>query len=58
VGSFDTIPHGALMARVREKGADGPVLELLKAFLTAKVMETAEGWTPEEGTPQGAVLTA
>jgi hypothetical protein len=27
--------------------ADGPVLELLKAFLTAKVMETAEGWTPE-----------
>jgi RNA-directed DNA polymerase len=54
---FDTIPHGALMARVREKVADGRVLELLQAFLTAKVMETAEGWTPEEGTPQGAVLS-
>lgn len=45
------------MARVREKVADGRVLELLGAFLTAKVMETAEGWTPEEGTPQGAVLS-
>jgi RNA-directed DNA polymerase len=54
---FDTIPHGALMARVREKVADGRVLELLAAFLTAKVMETAAGWTPEEGTPQGAVLS-
>jgi RNA-directed DNA polymerase len=54
---FDTIPHSALMRRVREKVADGPVLELLAAFLTAKVMETAEGWTPEEGTPQGAVIS-
>ena len=54
---FDTIPHAALMARVKEKVADGPVLELLKAFLTQKVMETAEGWTPEEGTPQGAVIS-
>ena len=50
---FDTIPHGALSARMREKVADGRVLELLQAFFTAKVMETAEGWTPEEGTPQG-----
>jgi RNA-directed DNA polymerase len=54
---FDTIPHGALMERVREKVADGRVLELLEAFLTARVMETAEGWVPEEGTPQGAVIS-
>jgi RNA-directed DNA polymerase len=53
---FDTIPHAELMARVEEKVADGRVLELLEAFLTQKVMETAEGWTPEEGTPQGAVI--
>ncbi len=52
---FDTIPHRALLARVREKVTDSRVLGLLEAFLTAKVMETAEGWTPEEGTPQGAV---
>jgi RNA-directed DNA polymerase len=54
---FDTIPHSWLMRRVRAKVADGRVLELLEAFLTAKVMGTAEGWTPEEGTPQGAVLS-
>ena len=54
---FDTIPHSHLLARVKEKIADGRVLELLKVFLTQKVMETAEGWAPEEGTPQGAVVS-
>jgi RNA-directed DNA polymerase len=54
---FDTIPHSALMARVKEKVTDGQVLGRLAAFLTAKVMETAKGWTPEEGTPQGAVIS-
>ena len=54
---FDTIPHAALIDRVREKVTDGRVLELLRAFLTQKVMETAEGWTPEEGTPQGTVIS-
>jgi RNA-directed DNA polymerase len=54
---FDTIPHPELLARVEEKVADGRVLELLQAFLTQKVMETAEGWTPEQGTPQGAVVS-
>jgi len=54
---FDTIPHTALMERVKERVSDNRVLELLQAFLTQKVMETAEGWTPEEGTPQGAVIS-
>ncbi len=54
---FDTIPHAALIDRVQVKVADGRVLERLEAFLTQKVMETAEGWTPEEGTPQGAVVS-
>jgi len=54
---FDTIPHAALMDRVGEKVADGRVLGLLEAFLTQKVMEAAKGWTPEEGTPQGAVIS-
>jgi len=57
VVSFDTIPHGKLMERVEEKVSDGRVLELLKAYLTQKVMETAKSWTPEEGTPQGAVIS-
>ena len=54
---FDTIPHAGLIARVEAKVTDGRVLELLQAFLTQKVMETAGGWTPEEGTPQGAVIS-
>ena len=54
---FDTIPHSALIGWVQEKVTDGRVIRLLEAFLTQKVMETAEGWTPEEGTPQGAVIS-
>jgi RNA-directed DNA polymerase len=54
---FDTIPHSTLMDRVREKVADGKVLRLLEAFLHARVMETAKGWTPVGGTPQGAVVS-
>lgn len=54
---FDTIPHAALIERVKEKVVDGRVLRLLEAYLTQKVMETAAGWTPEEGTPQGAVIS-
>ncbi len=54
---FDTIPHDQLLERVREKVSDGRVLELLKAYLTQKVMETTKSWTPEGGTPQGAVIS-
>ena len=54
---FDTIPHPQLMERVASKIADGAVLELVEAFLKAKVMETVKGWIPEQGTPQGAVLS-
>ena len=54
---FDTIPHRKLMELVEEKVSDGRVLELVEAYLTQKVMETAKSWTPEEGTPQGAVIS-
>jgi len=54
---FDTIPHRQLLERVSAKVSDGKVRNLIEAFLTQQVLETAEGWTPEEGTPQGAVLS-
>jgi RNA-directed DNA polymerase len=54
---FDTIPHPQMLERVREKVSDGRVLELLAAYLTQQVMETAKSWTPEGGTPQGAVIS-
>jgi RNA-directed DNA polymerase len=54
---FDTIPHGGLMALVRKKVADSRVLALLDAFLTHTTLDTLASWTPEQGTPQGAVIS-
>jgi len=54
---FDTIPHDLLMARMRERVADSPVLALVDSFLRQRILDGLEGWTPETGTPQGAVLS-
>lgn len=54
---FDTIPHEQLLERVRAEVADGRVLALLQAFLTQGVLEGMETWTPEAGSPQGAVVS-
>jgi len=54
---FDTIPHERLLERVRQKVADGRVLALLAAFLKQGVLDGLREWTPEEGTPQGAVIS-
>jgi RNA-directed DNA polymerase len=54
---FDTIPHDGLMARLREQIGDGGVLSLIELFLKAGIMEGMATWTPEEGAPQGAVLS-
>ena len=54
---FDTIPHAPLLERVGVKVADGRVLELLQSYLEQEVLESAKSWTPERGTPQGAVIS-
>ena len=54
---FDTIPHGPLLERVREKTADGKVLNLIAAFLEQGVLADGKEWVPDRGTPQGAVLS-
>jgi RNA-directed DNA polymerase len=54
---FDTIPHTALLERVKTKVADGRVLSLLEAFLRQGVLEEMNFWTPEAGTPQGGVIS-
>lgn len=54
---FDTIPHEPLLERVREKVSDRRVLSLIEAFLKAGIMDGLALWTPEEGAPQGAVLS-
>ena len=54
---FDTIPKARLMTHVREKVSDRRVLRLVEMFLEQGVMDGLREWTPEKGTPQGAVLS-
>ncbi len=54
---FDTIPHKGLMQEVARKIADGSVLDLIEAYLNQGVLEELKLWTPERGTPQGAVVS-
>jgi RNA-directed DNA polymerase len=54
---FDTIPKDRLMERVGEKVSDSRVLRLVKMFLDQGVMDGLREWTPETGTPQGAVIS-
>ena len=54
---FDTIPHDRLLALVSKKVSDGKVLNLIGAFLNQGVLDGLEEWTPEQGTPQGAVIS-
>ena len=55
---FDTIPHERLLALVKARVADGPVLALVESFLRAGVLEENRGWQPtERGTPQGGVIS-
>lgn len=54
---FDSIPHLGLMAEIRSRIADSRVLNLLEAFLKQDILENTALWTPEQGTPQGAVIS-
>src|SRR5271167_3489088 len=54
---FDTIPHDRLMALMGQKVSDGRVLNLIEAFLKQGVLDGLREWTPEEGSPQGGVIS-
>jgi RNA-directed DNA polymerase len=54
---FDTIPHDRLLALIRPKVSDGRVLGLIEAFLSQGVLDGLHEWTPERGSPQGAVVS-
>ncbi|MER6085255.1 group II intron reverse transcriptase/maturase [Streptomyces sp. NPDC001833] len=55
---FDSIDHGALMDRVRERVKDKRVLRLVKAFLKAGVLtEDNNREDTLTGTPQGGILS-
>jgi RNA-directed DNA polymerase len=54
---FDTIPKDRLLALVAGKVADSRILGLVQAYLEQSVLEDGVHWTPEQGTPQGAVIS-
>lgn len=54
---FDTIPHEPLLDRIRSRISDRRVLSLIAAFLQQGVLEDMRHWTPETGSPQGAVIS-
>jgi len=54
---FDTIPHERLMQCIAAKISDGRVLALIESFLKQGVMDGLSEWTPEQGSPQGAVIS-
>ncbi len=55
---FDTIPHAPLLERVKGKVSDGAVITMLAGYLKQDVMDAMNQWTPEGGTPQGAIVSA
>ncbi len=54
---FDRVNHDLLMARVAKRVADKRLLKLIRAFLTAGVMEDGLVSPADEGTPQGGPLS-
>jgi RNA-directed DNA polymerase len=54
---FDTIPHDRLLSLVGQKVSDGHVLSLIESFLKQGILDGLQEWTPEEGSPQGAVIS-
>jgi RNA-directed DNA polymerase len=56
-GFFDSIPHEMIMRGLESKVSDGKILELVRAYLVQGVMDAGEIEIPEEGTPQGSVVS-
>lgn len=54
---FDRVHHGRLLAAVAERVADKRMLQLIRAFLKAGVMEAGLVSAVDEGTPPGGPLS-
>ncbi len=56
-GFFDNLPQDVIMKAVCEEVADGNILEIIRKFLSAGVMEDGKFIDTTRGTPQGGVVT-
>lgn len=56
-GFFDNIPHKLIVDAVAEEVADGNILNLVKKFLAAGVLENGIFKPTTIGTPQGGVIS-
>lgn len=56
-GFFDNIPHKLIVDAVAEEVADGNILNLVKKFLAAGVMDNGVFKPTTIGTPQGGVIS-
>ena len=56
-GFFDHVNHQQLLSFVGERVADGYMLKLIKEWLSAGVVYLGTVEFPDEGTPQGGVIS-
>jgi RNA-directed DNA polymerase len=54
---FDTIDHGHLREFLKRRVRDGVILRLIGKWLNAGVLEEGVLTTPDQGTPQGGVIS-
>jgi len=54
---YDTIDHGLLRAVLDQRVRDGVLRRMIDKWLKAGVLEAGEVTHPEEGTPQGGVIS-
>lgn len=54
---FDTIDHRILMEEVEKEIIDGRILTMIDQYCRQRIVEEMRTWTPDRGTPQGAVIS-
>src|SRR6202044_1442241 len=54
---FDTIKHGHLREFLNRRGRDGVILRLIGKGINAGVLEEGVLTVPDDGTPQGGVVS-
>jgi group II intron reverse transcriptase/maturase len=54
---FDTLDHGKLRDLLRQRVVDGVLVRLIGKWLNAGVLDAGQLSYPEEGTPQGGVIS-